>query len=215
MRRMPGTIGVALALASVTLAGCGGGAGTAASTTSARATTPSAATTPHPEQTQTPKIKTPKAKDPLAPSTIRPVLRNGKRPHPSVVAAPATFQGIVRYSDGVSLDVTGIAHGRVTDEGPGVVKGPTTTFSLSLRNGSSRPLNLNSVVVTAVYGRPGRIASPIYLARSHDFAGTAKPGGIAKAIYTFAISVPSSARVTIHVDFDAVHAAAVFAGSAS
>jgi hypothetical protein len=212
---MPVTLGVALALAGTTLAGCGGGADTKASAPASVRTPSASVSSPHPEQSQTPKVRAHRPKDPLAPGTIKPVLRNGKRPHPTVTAAPATFRGTVRYSDGVSLEVTRIVHGRVTDEGPGVVQGPVTTFSLSLRNGSSRPLRLDSVVVTAVYGRPGRVASPIYLDRSQDFAGTARPGATAKAVYTFAISVPRSDHVTIHVDFDAVHAAAVFAGSAS
>lgn len=210
LRRVPLSAAAVVVIGLGALSGCGSDD---KEPTTAPTASPTSAS-PRAEQTPTPKVKTPKAKDPLAPGTIKPVLRDGKRPHPTVTARPASFKGKVRYGDGVSLDVTGIRHGQVTGEGPGVVKGPVTTFSLTLENGSSRALKLNSVVVTAVYGKPGRVASPIYLDKSQDFAGTTKPGGTAKAVYSFGISVARSDRVTIHVDFDAVHAAGVFTGSA-
>ena len=220
VRRVSVSLAMVAVVGSGLVSGCGGDGNEPAAASSAPPTAASSAprtsASPRAEETQsqTPKVTTPRAKDPLAPGKIRPVLRDGKRPHPTVTAAPATFKGVVSYDDGVSLKVSDIRHGRVTDEGPGVVKGPTTTFSLALTNGSSRALQLNSVVVTAVYGTPRRIARPIYLDQSQDFAGTTRPGQTAKAVYTFGISVPHSAHVTIHVDFDAVHTAAVFTGSA-
>jgi hypothetical protein len=216
LRRVPVTLGAVLVIGSGVLAGCGGDGTSAAAPASSEpsAGQTSASTSPHPEQSQTPKVKTPKPKDRLAPSRIKPVIRNGKVPHPTESAAPATMKGVVHYSDGVKLDITGIKQGHVTGSGPGVVKGPTTTFSLTLTNDGRHALKLNSVVVTAVYGRPGRIAHPIYLDRSRDFAGTAKPGKTSTAVYTFSIPVSQLPHVTIHVDFDAVHAAAVFSGKA-
>ena len=221
-RRVPVSLAIVAAVVGCgAVSGCGGdGTEPTAASSAPPAYAPPASESASPgaeqteAQTKTPKVTTHRPKDPLAPGRIRPVVRDGKRPHPTVTAAPATFKGVSHYEDGVSLRVTDIRHGHVTDEGPGAVKGPTTTFKLALTNGSSRALQLNSVVVTAVYGTPGRIARPIYLSQSQDFAGTTKPGRTAKAVYTFGISVPRSANVTIHVDFDAVHQAAVFTGSA-
>lgn len=212
LRRFPPALGAVLVLAGGAFAGCGSDAAPAkaapltrhSATTSAPPTKPGAI----------PKVKTPKPKDALAPTRIEPVKRDGKTPHPTVSALPATMTGVVRYGDGVRLKITGIRHGRVTGEGPGVIQEPTTTFALSLTNGEGRPLHLNSVVVTAVYGDPERIANPVYVSNTQDFAGTVRAGSTSKARYAFAIPVTRRSHVSIHVDFDAVHTAAVFFGSA-
>lgn len=213
LRRVPVALGAVLVIGCGTVAGCGSDAAPEKTGPSAAQSTTSQSPSPV-VPSQTPKVKVPKPKNPLAPSSYKPVKRDGKVSHPTVSARPATMKGVVRYGDGVELDITGIKQGRVAGEGPGVVQGPTTTFSLKLTNGGRRSLKLNTVVVTAVYGEPGRVANPIYVGNTQDFAGTVKPGKTAKAVYTFMIPVTRRSQVTIHVDFDAVHTAAVFSGSA-
>ncbi|MGI8867727.1 MAG: hypothetical protein ACR2F6_02450 [Mycobacteriales bacterium] len=125
------------------------------------------------------------------------------------------FTRAVTYSDGVSLRVTGMKQAAVTGQGPGVITGePTTTFNATLTNKGTRPINLNQVVVTAVYGSPGRLAKPVYDATSQDFAGTIKPGASSKAAYAFSIPTNELGHVKIAIDFDGAHAAAMFEGSA-
>jgi len=152
---------------------------------------------------------------PLAPATVKPVIRNGVRPHPSISARPAPFDQSVVYPDGVELAVTGIHQGRVTGQGPGVVKGPKTTFDLRFTNGSTRAISLDQVVPTAEFGTPARVAAPVYDARTQDFGTTVAPGRSATARYAFSIPPSQLGDVTIHLDFDGRHYAASFQGSAA
>ena len=187
---------------------------TAASSTSStptRSGSPSPGDDPSSRTTVDPTPST----SPLAPSTIKPVVRNGVRPHPSISASPAPFDQSVVYPDGVKLTVTDIHQGRVTGQGPGVVKGPKTTFDLRFTNGSDEAVSLDQVVPTATFGKPARLAAPVYDARTQDFGTTVRPGGSATATYAFSIPASELGDVTIHLDFDGRHYAASFHGDAS
>lgn len=216
MRRMPVALGVTLAFAVTMLAGCGGGDDQKSSAPTASATPSKASTSasgsPKDENSKEPRVKTPRPKDPLAPGTIRPVMRDGKRPHPTVSAAPATLTGTVTYPDGVRLDITKATRGHVSGRMPGDLKGPTRTVSLVLKNDGGKTLDLSRVVVTLVYGKPGRFGQGVYTSKNIDFSGLIKSGKSAKAVYSFIVPKSAGSRITVHVDFDAVHTAAVFSG---
>jgi hypothetical protein len=139
-------------------------------------------------------------------------MRDGKRPHPTVTAAPASLTGQVRYPDGVRLDITKASRGYISGNLPGDLKGPTRTYSLVLENQGRKTLDLSSVVVTLVYGSPGRFGQGVYTAKNIDFSGLIKQGKSAKAVYSFIVPKSAGSRITVHVDFDAVHSAAVFSG---
>jgi hypothetical protein len=155
--------------------------------------------------------------DRLAPRAYVPVIRHGTkssqwiRPHAGKFSptAPAT------YPDGVTLTVKRVKHGVETDVGPGAFPGrPYTALFLSLRNRSAHPINVNQVVVTASYGSPARIASPVYEGgAARDFAGTVKRGGSTSATYVFAIPPGSGTHVVVLVDFDNTHVSARFTGA--
>ena len=142
------------------------------------------------------------------------MVRGGKAAHPSLTAAAVSFAQRAAYSDGVALRVTSIKHGAVSGQGPGVLSGQTTSsLTVTLTNGSKQPVDLNQVVVTADYGRPARIASPIYDEGARDFSGTVATGKTATAVYVFAIPSSQLSDVTVNVDFDGSHHAATFTGS--
>ena len=211
-------LGTVLVLGCAGVSACGGDdepessarkqpSATAGSTTSAASG--GASRSAQPSQSVSPS----RAPDPLASATPEPVIRDGRVPKPSLSAAPAPIRGTVGYRDGVKLRITGVSQGQVSAEGPGEVQGPTTTFAVQLRNGGSRSLSLNAVVVTLAYGKPARVASPYYGAKNQDFSGTVRPGRSARAVYTFMVPVSQRSRVSVRVDFDSVHAAATFTGS--
>jgi hypothetical protein len=161
-----------------------------------------------------PSVKTSRPADPVAPPTRKPVIRGGKAAHPSLSAAPVSFTQRASYADGVALQVTSIKHGAVSGQGPGVLSGQaTSSLTVSLTNGSRKPVNLNQVVVTADYGRPARTASPIYDQGARDFSGTVAAGKTATAVYVFAIPSTQLSHVIVNVDFDGSHHAATFTGS--
>jgi hypothetical protein len=137
------------------------------------------------------------------------------RPHPSISAAPQPFDTPVTYTDGVKFTVLSIKQGRVTDQGPGVITGPVTTFRLRFTNGSDKAISLDQVVPSATFGKPPRTADPVYDDNTQDFATTVRPGKSVKATYAFSIPVSELSHVTINLDFDGRHYAATFRGSVS
>lgn len=170
--------------------------------------------TPKKDVTEKPAAATKKPADSVVGKYV-PVKRNGKAAAPSISAPHAPFTKAVRYVDGTTLQVTSIKQGKVAGKGPGVFPGqPTTTFALRLTNGAKKQLSLNQVVVTATYGSPKRVASPVYDASAHDFTGRAVPGASAKATYTFSIPTADLGSVVMFVDFDSVHVSGTFTGSA-
>lgn len=165
---------------------------------------------------QPPGVSLEKPKDPLAPTTVTLVDRDGKKPRPSVKtqAGMQPFTKPVKYTDGLKLMVTDINQGAMSGQGPGVYPGrPTSTFHLSLVNGTSKPITLGVVVVTLTYGSPDRVAHHIYDSNSVDFSGVIKPGGAAKAVYGFSVPPKDLGDVTMTVDIDGVHYLANFTGS--
>lgn len=198
-----------VAAAALLLAGCSDSSGDKAG---ADSSSPSG--TPSQESPSPSSIEPGDRSDPLAPTKIPPVVRGDGTPQPSISADPQPFDEPIEYPDGVSLEVTGIEQGEVTDQGPGVVGGPKTAFNLVFTNGSKKPVDLNQVVVTAVYGDPGRLAHPVYDSKSRDFAGRVAPGKVAKARYVFSIPPAQLGNVTVHVDFDGLHVAGRFMGDA-
>lgn len=155
--------------------------------------------------------------DPRAPTTVQPVVRSGSHPAKRIAARPAEFGGTISWRDGVRLQVVDLRQGVSNGVGAGATQGaPTTTFALRLTNGSSRPLDASSVVVTTTYGRSaGLIAQPVYgLAGAADFSGRIAPGSTGSATYVFSIPTKQLDSVTLHVDLDGRHAVGSFHGSA-
>lgn len=155
--------------------------------------------------------------DPIAPPTYGPVLRHGKKPQPKVRAGKGGFAPTApaTYPDGVSIKVDRIKHGVEKGQGPGTFPGrANTVLSITLTNRSTRPIDVNQVVVTTMYGAPARIAAPVYeVAGVRDFAGSVQPGGSATATYAFAIPTKQAKKVVTIVDFDGVHVPAELAGA--
>ena len=155
--------------------------------------------------------------DRLAPSTYRPVIRNGRAPHPSIAPKTGNAGALrsVAYKDGVTVTVTRVTQGVETGQGPGVFAGrPHTALTLTVVNRSAKALDLSQVVVTALYGSPARLAAPVYEdAAARDFTGTLKPGATATATYVFSVPTASVKSLVAIVDVDATHVAARVKGA--
>ena len=108
-----------------------------------------------------------------------------------------------------------IAVGTEKARGPGSFLGrPYVALTFKITNNSRRVLDLNQVVVTAQYGTPARLASPVYGdASAKDFAGILKPGSSVAATYLFAISHQGAGNFATIVDFDGRHVLARFNGA--
>lgn len=156
--------------------------------------------------------------DPVAPSTYRPMARQGRKSDPTIKAGTGRLSraATVKYSDGVLLRFDGLRHAVEQAEGTGAFPGRAhTAFTLSVINRSSQPVDLTQVAVTATYGSPARIAPAVYDGSAvRDFGTRVPPGGSASATYAFAIPPDDVSRVGLTVDFDNRHAAARFVGAA-
>ena len=156
--------------------------------------------------------------DPVAPADPSPVQRAGVVPTPTISARSGGFTTTtpVAYLDGVELVVTAVKHSVESGQGPGMFPGRALTeLSLTLTNTSAKPIDVNQVVVTTTYGSPARTASPVYNdPAAKDFAGFVAPKSSATSTYVFSIPTADLHKVTTVVDFDGIHVASRFMGSA-
>lgn len=143
-------------------------------------------------------------------------MRPGELPASQRIAAPPeTYRKPVTYSDGLTVAVTAIKQQTVTQVGPGAITGePMTTFTVKFTNGTTKPVDLNQVVVSAFYGSNRNRAAPVYEGSVNDFSGTLAVGGSQVANYAFSIPVKDLGSATLTIDFDGQHTVAVFTGSA-
>ena len=149
----------------------------------------------HPTETSAPASR---PADPEAATAMTPVTRGGPAPlvktkalaHGKHVAVLVTLP--IRTAS--PFELTTSATVSSNGQGPGVFHGRAyTAVTLVVSNGSPAAVDLNQVVVTATYGSPALVASPVYEdPRAQDFSGVAAPGGSASATYVFAI--PPSGR---------------------
>ncbi|TWP38679.1 hypothetical protein [Leekyejoonella antrihumi] len=219
-------LGVSLAMAAaITLGGCASAPNNASSTSGSNSTSSATPLSAHAKNasstkqhaTASPSVSGGTAKRPANPlaGKAEPVIRNGKRPHPTLSAKPAAFDRTVSYSDGLSLTVKKIRHGVETGYGRGTFHGsPTTQLSVVMTNHTKKSINLQQVVVQMEYGAPARIAPPVYDDVASDFSGVLKSGASQTATYVFSVPTSLLGNVTMTVDMDSVHAAAMFTGSA-
>ena len=132
----------------------------------------------------------------------------------TIAGATAPFTESAGWSDGISLRVADAVQQVSAGQGPGALAGqPQTVFVLELSNGSDAPLDVNGVVVQAVYGSAGVQAGPLYDDRTVDFGGTLAPGETAQAVYSFAVPADRTGDVTLSVDVDGYRFPAIFTGS--
>lgn len=150
-----------------------------------------------------------------APARIDKVLRNGRAPVPTVTAAPQAFTAPVTYSDGIVLSVGKATKAIEEGHGAGTFAGrELLVVDLEFTNGTTKPVLLDQVVLTALYGKSRQLAPAVYPPNVavKDFGGTVAPRATAKARYTFAIPSRELGAVTLVIDFDGAHASTVFTG---
>lgn len=203
-RPMAGTRIVSIAALAAALLGCGVTAGCTGTSSPAGARSsgarqnPSSATPTVPTQPRSTAPATGKT-GPLPsadPAPVRTIPAVGVRTLP---ARPLTAQ--VPFGTGVSVRVTRITHGTVTDTGPGALTGrPTVVFHLELANGSPKTVLVNTVQVTASYGNSDTPAVPAN-GTTEPFAGSLAAGKSTSGSYAFAVPVAGRERVDLTVSY--------------
>ena len=130
-----------------------------------------------------------------------------------IAVSAARFNGEAKYDDGVTVSTGGFSEGVVTEEGAGAMTGATyVLFTVKVRNGSERTLDLSAVVPTMVYGPDQVPAAPLYTGvQVADLVGKVAAGASAEGRYAF--MVPADATKTaLNLDLNGTHAPATFTG---
>lgn len=173
----------------------------AASTSSAPGS--AAATTPPPGSSSSTPVPPPAAGEPVSGDELPPSM------------APVALDQPAIGESGVSARLSAIEAIQGTGTGPGNVNGPALRITVSVTNGSSQALSLDSLQVTMTYGAEQTPASPLNDPSQATFGGVLQSGKAAEGRYVF--SVPEDARdvVTVTVGYTAGAPFLVFTGSAA
>jgi hypothetical protein len=208
---------VVVGSSSACASGADGGAA-AASPVPSRSTSSSAASpsalpseSPSPSPTGGGPVPTP------GPAVVPKVIRPGQPSKPTISAPPAAFKAAVTYPDGIKVKVAKVVPGVETGHGAGVFAGRQfAVFTVTIHNGTARPMDLQQVVLTSTYGPRNLVAERVYAqdAGAADFGGSLAPGADATARYAFAVPTSQLGDVRLIADFDGVHTSAEFTGDA-
>lgn len=102
----------------------------------------------------------------------------------------------------VKISVRSVERRRTEAEGPGEIGGPSVAISVSLVNGTSAPLDLSSVTVTAT-DTEGAPLIPLSGGPARPFDGVAPSKGQVQGIYVFSlarVAVPLTITVNLAAD---------------
>lgn len=151
---------------------------------------------------------------PPPPPSAQPTEQANAAPGSSSLKSSGGLTKPVTYDDKVSVAISKIRYVKNKDIGPGSISGKVLTiFTLKFSNGSSKPLDLNKVQVTAVYGPKKTVAQHTSYANLNDFYGTVPAGGTKSASYAFDLPSSGYKSVKVGVKFDSQHKTALFAGA--
>jgi hypothetical protein len=151
---------------------------------------------------------------PPPPPSAQPTEQANAAPGSTTLKSSGGLRKPVTYDDKVSVAISGIRYVKNKDLGPGELTGKVLTiFTLKFANGSGKPLDLNKVQVTAVYGAKKTRAQHTSYANLNDFYGTVPAGGTRSASYAFDLPSSGYKSVMVGVKFDAQHKTALFAGA--
>jgi ABC-type Fe3+-hydroxamate transport system substrate-binding protein len=183
MRRRTAGLVVGAVTTALVVAGCSGGSGQAGSTTSSPA-----APTASPTGSSAGPIASPQAT--AATPALTPVPSKARTTLPPVAPSrTVTVGGAARTVLLGSRNVT------VSGQGPGELSGPGVALTLRVTNGSSSPLDLDAVTVSASIR--GQEASSSDAAPAKPFSGRLAPGANAEGVYVFVL--PAGARRPVGV----------------
>ncbi len=127
---------------------------------------------------------------------------------------PVAPQSTGNFGDGVTVKITKIAAVKSAGSGPGEIAGaPSVAMTITLANGTSTSIPLDSVAVTATYGSAATPASPSDGSPSAPFTGTVAARQTASGTYVFTIPVDQRGNVTVSMSYTANQPTVLFHGS--
>lgn len=173
--------------------------GETASASDAPATSPAGSSSPSGSASRTPAPQpsdsTSKAASPTAPpsgpATVVPTQAT------KTTTVPLDKKGTL--GGGVVASVSKVESVKGVAKGPGEVAGPAVRVTVSVHNGSSKPISMNLALVNLYYGKDKTPASPLSGPKVSPLSAPIAPGKTDSGRYVF--SVPSNERDLLSVEF--------------
>lgn len=192
-------------------------AGTAPAGTAPASTVP--ATTAAPASTVQPST-VPTAKTGGASTTVHAPTSRGT-PGPSIGSAPprTTIAPIpvsrtASFGGNVSAHISRVQAITAKAQGPGEITGPAVALTIVLRNGTRKPIGLDSTNVTLTYAAARTPGIQMLGPPSAPFHGAVAPGKDADAVYVFTVPKADRARVDIQLSYSPDAPVVQFSGAA-
>jgi hypothetical protein len=111
-------------------------------------------------------------------------------------------EGVYAYEDGLTVEVTALAPYTPGDFAIGADTADSAiTFSVTITNGTSEPVDLAITTVNVNAGAAGNVAEEIYDGdMGGGFTGAVLPGKAATAAYAFAVDASDLGEIVIEVE---------------
>lgn len=134
-------------------------------------------------------------------------------PQPRETLEPRPFDAAATPEPGVTVRVPKVE--KVTGEAnvPGEVGGPSLRFTVELKNGTGKTLDLRTVVVNAYYGPDRTPAPPLLKPGGKAFEAEAGADDSARGVFVFNIPAEFQDDVELEVDPGVGKAIVIFTGA--
>lgn len=133
---------------------------------------------------------------------------------PSMAPGPLVTVSMTETADvqdNVSIQVDKASSLVAKAQTPGEISGPAIAFTVSIHNGSGKPINIDSVMATLLE-KDGNLGMPTTSDPYHPFSGDLAPGASAEGTYIFLTPIENRQGLTFSVEYLAGSARAQFIG---
>lgn len=152
-------------------------------------------------------VVTPVAPDPTTtPDPVATFIPNSRK--------PVALADSVTIIDGVTVKITSVAAVAGVGTGPGDVNAPSVQVRMTVKNSTTKTINLGNTVVNAYYGSAHTPASQLPRPGGVAFPSTVKAGKSAQGVFVFSIPKNQRSLVSVSFDYSVKTKVVVFQGSA-
>lgn len=130
------------------------------------------------------------------------------------VAAPVPLNDTVSIQDGVTAEITRLESVQGQAQKAGEVAGPSLRFTVTIHNGTARPISTADVVVNVNAGPEELPAITLSGPDVTSFPATVAPGESGSSTYVFLVPVDQRDRVQVLVNYQVGSPIAAFEGAA-
>lgn len=139
---------------------------------------------------------------------------DGPREAPPLPSTAAQLGDAVAFDTGIVVDVSSVEPVEVEAATPGEISGPAVIVTVTARNDSARPQEVDSAVVTLI-ADDGEVGVGTTAGDPSPLQGVIAPGDTASGRYVFMLDPASGRELTVSVNYAAGEPVAVFTGTSS